>query len=61
MPRAGLDPGARRARAGGARPERDVEVYEFNQHEGGLGYQLDRQLRWLADVLSSAPTSPVTR
>ena len=45
----------------GARPERDIEVYEFNEHEGGLGYQLDRQLRWLADVLASAPTSPVTR
>ena len=45
----------------GARPQRDIAVYEFNQHEGGLGYQLDRQLRWLADVLVSAPTSPVTR
>ncbi|MBN9328275.1 MAG: acetylxylan esterase [Cellulomonas sp. 73-145] len=45
----------------GARPDRDIEVYEFNQHEGGLGYQLDRQLRWLADVLASAPTSPLTR
>lgn len=45
----------------GARPERDIEVYEFNQHEGGLGFQLDRQLRWLADVLASAPTSSVTR
>ena len=45
----------------GARPERDIEVYEFNQHEGGTGFQLDRQLRWFADVLASAATSPVTR
>ncbi|CAM5790437.1 acetylxylan esterase [Cellulomonas persica] len=31
----------------GQRPETDIAVYPFNKHEGGQGYQLDRQLRWL--------------
>ena len=35
----------------GSRPERAIEVYEFNEHEGGGGFQLDAQLRWLAGVL----------
>ncbi len=32
------------------RPQTQIEVYTYNRHEGGLGFQLDRQLRWL-DVL----------
>ena len=35
----------------GTRPERAIEVYEFNEHEGGQGFQVDAQLRWLAGVL----------
>ncbi|ADG73834.1 Acetyl xylan esterase [Cellulomonas flavigena DSM 20109] len=34
------------------RPDRAIEVYEFNEHEGGGGFQLDAQLRWLAGVLA---------
>ncbi|UJP41170.1 acetylxylan esterase [Cellulomonas palmilytica] len=33
------------------RPRTDIEVYEFNRHEGGQGFQLDRQLRWLREVV----------
>ena len=33
------------------RPRTEIEVYEFNRHEGGQGFQLDRQLRWLRDVV----------
>jgi len=33
------------------RPDRAIEVYEFNQHEGGGGIQLDAQLRWAGKVL----------
>lgn len=33
------------------RPRTDIEVYEFNRHEGGQGFQLDRQLRWLRDLV----------
>ncbi len=29
-----------------------IEVYEFNQHEGGQGVQLDVQLAWLKGVLA---------
>ncbi|MFC8799132.1 acetylxylan esterase [Promicromonospora sp. NPDC057138] len=36
---------ASNAYAGGA----DVEVYRFNQHEGGEGYHWERQATWLAD------------
>jgi cephalosporin-C deacetylase len=35
------------------RPQRSINVYEHNRHEGGQGYQLQRQLRWL-------PTVPAT-
>ena len=34
------------------RPDRAIEVYEFNEHEGGGGFQVDAQLRWLAGVLA---------
>lgn len=30
-----------------ARPQTEIEVYAYNQHEGGQAFQLDRQLRWL--------------
>lgn len=30
------------------RPERAIEVYPFNDHEGGEGHQVERQLGWLA-------------
>ena len=35
-----------------ARPPTEIEVYPFNQHEGGQAYQLDRQLRWLRALLA---------
>jgi cephalosporin-C deacetylase len=31
---------------------KDIEVYEFNEHEGGAGHQLARQLPWLAALAS---------
>lgn len=31
---------------------KDIEVYEFNDHEGGQAYQQARQLAWLTEVLS---------
>ena len=34
-------------RAGGA--EKEIAVYPFNEHEGGAGVQLGRQLRWLRE------------
>lgn len=34
------------------RPETDIAVYPFNKHEGGQGYQLDRQLRWLTRLVA---------
>ena len=40
-----------------------IEVYPFNEHEGGQGFQLDRQLRWLRALLAdpSPETSRSTR
>ena len=32
------------------RPATEIEVYPFNQHEGGQGFQLDRQLRWMREL-----------
>jgi cephalosporin-C deacetylase len=32
------------------RPSREIEVYEFNTHEGGEGFQRDRQLRWFTTL-----------
>lgn len=40
-----------------ARPRTEIEVYTFNQHEGGQGHQLERQLRWLPSVLAGAVAS----
>jgi cephalosporin-C deacetylase len=33
---------------------KDIEVYEFNEHEGGAGHQLARQLPWLAALTAGA-------
>jgi cephalosporin-C deacetylase len=30
----------------GARVAKDIEVYAHNGHEGGVDYQVDRQLSW---------------
>ncbi|MBV2352941.1 acetylxylan esterase [Streptomyces sp. J2-1] len=34
-----------------AGPEKEIEVYDFNDHEGGGPYQQERQLRWLRSYL----------
>ncbi|TQL01397.1 acetylxylan esterase [Cellulomonas sp. SLBN-39] len=34
-----------------ARPERTMQVYPYNRHEGGQTVQLEVQLRWLGQVL----------
>ena len=36
-----------------------IEVYAYNQHEGGQAFQVDRQLRWLRSLLAqqAAPAS----
>ncbi|WP_315096323.1 acetylxylan esterase [uncultured Cellulomonas sp.] len=39
----------------GARPQTAIEVYAYNQHEGGQAHQVDRQLRWLRGVLAEQP------
>jgi cephalosporin-C deacetylase len=36
-------------------PERAIEVYPFNQHEGGEAVQVRRQLRWLNARRASGP------
>ena len=36
-----------------ARPTTQIEVYAYNQHEGGQAHQLDRQLHWLRSLLAS--------
>ena len=43
--------GTRAADGGDARPTVDVVEYPFNEHEGGQGHQLVRQLEWLAGRL----------
>lgn len=35
----------------GGDPAKSIEVYEFNEHEGGQGHQRGRQLHWLRDLL----------
>jgi cephalosporin-C deacetylase len=42
--------------AGGV--SKDIEVYEFNEHEGGAGHQFARQLPWLAALATGAGSSP---
>jgi cephalosporin-C deacetylase len=34
---------------GPAFEDKRIEVYEYNDHEGGEAFQQARQLRWLAD------------
>ncbi|MFB9239897.1 acetylxylan esterase [Plantactinospora siamensis] len=34
------------------RPEREMHVYPFNQHEGGEAVHVQRQLRWLTGVMA---------
>ena len=36
------------------RPATAVEVYPFNDHEGGEGHQVERQLAWLAPLARTA-------
>jgi cephalosporin-C deacetylase len=31
--------------------DKDIEVYEYNDHEGGAAHHQRRQLAWLAKVL----------
>ena len=42
-------------RAGGI--AKAIEVYEFNEHEGGAGHQLARQLPWLAALAAGTDAS----
>ena len=42
--------------AGGV--SKDIEVYEFNEHEGGAGHQFARQLPWLAALATGVGSSP---
>ena len=37
------------AAADGSAVDKDIAVYPFNEHEGGQGVQLARQMRWLAE------------
>jgi cephalosporin-C deacetylase len=44
------------ALAGGV--DTEIEVYEFNEHEGGGGYQFARQLAWLGALAGAPAASP---
>jgi cephalosporin-C deacetylase len=37
--------------AGGRDIAKDIEVYHYNDHEGGESYQRQAQIRWLNGVL----------
>ncbi|MDN3295221.1 acetylxylan esterase [Streptomyces ficellus] len=37
-----------------AHEEKAIEVYDFNDHEGGEAFQQDRQLRWLPGKLTAS-------
>ena len=37
-----------------------IEVYEFNEHEGGGGHQFARQLPWLAALVGGTPAASHT-
>ena len=43
-------------RVGGG-PAKEIEVYEFNEHEGGGGHQFERQLAWLAALAGGSTAS----
>ncbi|QTE28743.1 acetylxylan esterase [Pengzhenrongella sicca] len=38
----------------GGEPAKQLEVYPFNEHEGGAGHQFARQLHWLAELAGLA-------
>lgn len=38
------------AKSGGDPVRVDIEVYDYNKHEGGQWYQWNRQLEWLASI-----------
>lgn len=38
-------------------PDKSLEVYEFNNHEGGQGHQLARQLPWLHERMATTATA----
>ena len=42
----------------GVRPATEIEVYAYNQHEGGQAFQVHRQLHWLRALLA-APSGTV--
>ena len=49
---------------GNRRPEpyfdKEIEVYPFNEHEGGGGHQFVRQVPWLAALAEgAAPSTPL--
>jgi len=39
---------------------KEIQVYEFNEHEGGAGHQFARQLRWLAALAAGTGASCLT-
>lgn len=45
-------------RPDGPRPQRRIEVYPFNGHEGGEIVHQHRQLQWLATVLDTSRSDP---
>ncbi|GHG57022.1 acetylxylan esterase [Flavimobilis marinus] len=46
----------------GTTPDKTLEVYEFNNHEGGGGHQLARQLPWLhQNMAAAAPVAEAIR
>lgn len=36
---------------------KQIEVYQFNDHEGGMAYQLERQLEWLGETVGLPSTA----
>ena len=40
------------AYGGAAGVAKDIEVYTHNRHEGGVDYQVDRQLSWFAECFA---------
>jgi len=40
--------------------DKEIEVYEFNEHEGGGGHQFVRQLPWLAALAGGTPAASHT-
>ena len=44
------------AGAGAGAVAKEIEVYEFNEHEGGAGHQFARQLPWLAALAGASAT-----